>query len=51
MADRCVFSVSSKGVEFCAPTFQALLDGAKLAPRPEPTVTPGDVRHAAKAKR
>ena len=51
MTDRCVFAVSPKGVEFCAPTFKDLLEGAKLAPRPEPTVTPRDVKTAGKAKR
>jgi hypothetical protein len=37
-------------IEFIASSFKTLLEGAKLSPRPEPTVTPRDVRDNGKRK-
>lgn len=39
-----------KGIEYIASTFRNLLDGARLAPGPEPTVTPRDVKSHGKRK-
>ena len=47
---RLVASCGPKGIEYIASTFQNLLDGAKLAPRPEPVVTPRDVKSHGKRK-
>ncbi len=48
---RLVATCGPKGIEFIASSFAKLLDGAKLAPKPEPVVTPRDVRDHAKSRR
>ena len=47
---KLVATCGPKGIEYIASTFKNLLDGAKLAPRPEPVVTPRDVKSHGKRK-
>ena len=47
---RLVATCGPKGIEYIASTFKVLLDGAKLSPRPEPVVTPRDVKSHGKRK-
>ena len=47
---RLVASCGPNGIEFCASSFQDLLYGARLSPKPEPVVTPRDVKSHGKRK-
>ena len=47
---KCVATCGPKGIEYIASTFQNLLDGARLAPKPESVVTPRDVKSHGKRK-
>ena len=48
---KLVASCGPKGIEYIASTFQNLMDGARLSPKPDPVVTPRDVRDHAKSRR
>ena len=47
---RLVASCGPNGIEYIASAFQNLLDGARLSPKPEPVVTPRDVKSHGKRK-
>ena len=48
---KLVATCGPNGIEYIASTFQHLLDGARLAPKPEPVVTAADAREHAKSHR
>ena len=47
---KLVASCGPKGIEYIASTFQNLMDGARLSPKPDPVVTPRDVKSHGKRK-
>ena len=47
---RLVATCGPAGMELIAPTYAQMLDGARLAPKPEPVVTAADAREHGKRK-